>query len=305
MRIEVPAALEGERLDRVVAMATERSRAEVAQLVADGAVRVDDAVVTARSMRVALGARIEVELPEADEGRPEAGDVPFVVVHEEDSFVVVDKPPGLVVHPGAGVRSGTLVNGLIARYPELLGADGIGDRHRPGIVHRLDAGTSGLLVVARTARAYAAIVDQLQRRVVERRYLALVWGSMEASAGVVDAPVGRGTNDRTRMTVAASGRAARTHYQVRERLGDVGRDFTLVECRLETGRTHQIRVHMAAIGHSLVGDARYGSVRGDALRRPFLHAYRLAFDHPLTGAPVAFEVPLPPDLATFLANLRQ
>lgn len=306
VRLDVPAALEGERLDRVIAMLTGRSRGEVAELVAGGAVCVDGVVATGRSVRVAREAVIEVALPEAGDQRPEPEDVAFEVVHEEEAFAVVEKPPGLVVHPGAGVAHGTLANGLVARYPELLSAADLGDPRRPGIVHRLDAGTSGLLVVARTAPAYAALTDQLRRRAVERRYLALVVGAVEATAGVVDAPVGRGTTDRTRMAVAASGRTARTHYRVRERFGHAERDFTLLECRLETGRTHQIRVHMAAIGHPVAADGRYGDPRGlRGLDRPFLHAYRLAFGHPITGVAVSFEAPLPADLATVLSNLRQ
>ena len=304
-RVEVPAGLDGERLDRVIAFATGRSRAEVAALIESGSVRIQDGAVTARSMRVSTGDVIEVDLPEREGVIPQPEDVAFAVVHEDEEIIVVDKPAGVVVHPGAGVPSGTLVNGLIGRYPDLVTTPGVGDPGRPGVVHRLDAGTSGLLVVARTGQAYTSLVGQLQRRTMERVYLALVLGDVEAAGGLVDAPLGRAEGDRTRMAVAAGGRDARTRYTVIERLHN-GRECTLVECRLETGRTHQIRVHMAAIGHPVAGDARYGGIRPDLpLTRPFLHAYRLTFDHPASGDRVSFETPLPPDLASVLANLRR
>jgi len=215
--------------------------------------------------------------------------------------IVVDKPAGVVVHPGAGQRSGTLVQGLLARFPEL--AD-VGDPARPGIVHRLDKGTSGLLVVARTPPAHASLVAQLASRAVDRRYLALVWGRMEAGRGVVDGPVGRSSADPTRMAVSARGRPARTRYEVVQRFREPI-ELTLVECRLETGRTHQIRVHLAAIEHPVVGDARYGRGRPPfAMSRPFLHAARLAFDHPADGRRCQFHSPLPADLESIREALH-
>ena len=192
---------------------------------------------------------------------------------------------------------GTLVNGLLARYPELAG---VGDPGRPGIVHRLDKGTSGLLVVARTQAAYDGLVAQLAAHTAERRYLALVWGHPASAAGLVDAPIGRSPRDPLKMAVVADGREARTRYQVRETF-DRPAPTALLDCRLETGRTHQIRVHLAAIGHPVVGDATYGGVRPALdVPRPFLHAYRLSFDHPATGERLTFESPLPADLATIL-----
>jgi 23S rRNA pseudouridine1911/1915/1917 synthase len=179
----------------------------------------------------------------------------------------------------------------------------VGDPARPGIVHRLDRGTSGLLVVARSPRAYASLTDQLARRRVERRYLALVRGHMPAPAGVIDAPVGRSARDRTRMAVAAGGRSARTRYEVVAAF-DEPEPLSLVACRLETGRTHQIRVHLAAVGHPVVGDDRYGGRRLLGLDRPFLHAAELAFTHPATGEQVRFSSPLPPDLQAVLDRLR-
>jgi 23S rRNA pseudouridine1911/1915/1917 synthase len=300
----VPAALGGERIDRAVALLTGLSRAEVAALVAEGGVRVGGQVVTTRSRKVAEGDLLEVDVPApaGDQGvLAEAGvDVP--VVYADDDVIVVDKPPGLVVHPGAGNPSGTLVNGLLARFPDLAGVGA--NPSRPGIVHRLDKGTSGLLVVARSARAYDSLVAQLKRRSVDRRYLALVAGTVESPGGLVDAPIGRAETQRTRMTVSARGREARTRYEVKERFSEPV-PVTLVECRLETGRTHQIRVHMAAIGHPVIGDTRYhGNRAGLPCPRPFLHAWRLAFDHPGTGERVGWSSPLPPDLDEVRGRLR-
>ena len=302
MREAVPAALAGERVDRVVAMLTGLPRAEVARLVAGGAVRLGGATVAARSRRVVEGEVLEVDVPAARAPAELLADdsVPFAVVYEDDDVLVVDKPAGVVVHPGAGVRDGTLVQGILARFPDVASAGG--DADRPGIVHRLDRGTSGLLAVGRTDAARRALIAQLAERVMERRYLALVWGEVEASQGMVDAPVGRSGGDRTRMAVTAEGREARTRYRVRQRFP--ARGLTLLECTLETGRTHQVRVHLSAIGHPVAGDSRYGGARR-TLRcpRPFLHACLLAFDHPRTGDRVQFESALPGDLAGVLLGL--
>jgi 23S rRNA pseudouridine1911/1915/1917 synthase len=222
-------------------------------------------------------------------------------VHTDEAVVVVDKPPGAVVHPGAGNATGTLVAGLLARYPDLAGVGG--DPTRPGIVHRLDRDTSGLMVVARTEAAHAALVAELAGRRVTRRYLALAWGHHEATAGLVDAPIGRSARDRTSMAVSERGRDAVTHYRVASTYRDPV-EVTLLRCRLETGRTHQIRVHLAAIGHPVVGDARYGGARQSlVVPRLFLHATELAFRHPATGDELRFESPLPPDLAGILDRL--
>jgi 23S rRNA pseudouridine1911/1915/1917 synthase len=295
MRVEVPAALAGERVDRAVAFLTGRTRAAVAELVAAGGVRVGGQPVATRSRRVAEGDILEVDLPaEAAVGlRPDPA-VVVPVVWADDHVAVIDKPAGLVVHPGAGHASGTLVHGLLARFPSL--AEGPGDPGRPGLVHRLDKGTSGLLAVALTAEALGSLRAQLEARTVDRRYTALVWGAVEAGEGLIDAPVGRATADPTRMAVSHRGRVARTRYQVVERY-EAPASLTLLECRLETGRTHQIRVHLAAIGHPVVGDARYGGARAELpAPRPFLHAGRLGFDHPVTGERVDVSAPLPEDL---------
>ncbi len=232
---------------------------------------------------------------------PDPG-VAFGVVHEDDSVIVVDKPAGLVVHPGAGNRDGTLVNGLLARYPELAG---VGNPDRPGIVHRLDAGSSGLLVVARTGAAVGALVTQFAAHTAGRRYQALVWGHPSAAHGIIDAPIGRDPGDPLKMALVAGGRPARTEYEVVARLAAPAA-VALLACRLETGRTHQIRVHLAGIGHPLVGDSVYGDRRATlGLERPFLHAAELSFEHPATGARMTFTSPLPADLADLLASLER
>jgi 23S rRNA pseudouridine1911/1915/1917 synthase len=233
-----------------------------------------------------------VEPPTADPG------VPFEVRWEDEWVAVVAKPPGVVVHPGTGQESQTLVHGLLARYPQI---EDVGDRMRPGIVHRLDRDTSGLMVVALRQEAYETLVEALAARRVTREYLALVWGHPEPARGVVDAPVGRSERNRTRMAVTPSGREARTAYHVVESFERT----SLLELSLETGRTHQIRVHLAAIGHHVVGDPVYGGNRGvSTAQRPFLHARRLRFDHPVTGEAVDVSEPLPDDLERALARER-
>ncbi len=300
MREIVPPALAGERIDRVVAMLTELPRAEVAVLVGQGGVRIGGVTVERSSRKVREGDVIEIEVPDrpvADDLGPDPS-VVIPVVHEDDDVLVVDKPAGLVVHPGAGHVMGTMVQGLLARYPELAGLPpaGAGEADRPGIVHRLDVGTSGLLIVARTPSAYHALVAQLSAREVQRHYRALVLGTVEANAGEVDAPIGRSDRDPTQMAVANSGREARTRYEVRERYREPV-PTTELTCKLETGRTHQIRVHLAAIGHPVVGDGRYGGARPALpMARPFLHAERLEFIHPRSGEVLTFISALPADL---------
>jgi 23S rRNA pseudouridine1911/1915/1917 synthase len=296
----VPAALAGERLDRVVALIGDLSRADAAATIANGGVRVDGRPAAAGKVRLTEGQLVEIDpaalpvpvLPTAD------ADVRFGVVYEDASVIVVDKPAGLVVHPGAGNIEGTLVSGLLARFPDVEGVGG--DPVRPGIVHRLDAGSSGLLVVARTDAAAEALIEQFADHSATRRYDALVWGVPEAPHGIIDAPIGRDRGDPLKMAVVNGGRQARTDYQV---IGSYSTPAVVsrLECRLETGRTHQIRVHLASIGHPLVGDPTYGQRRPTlGLTRPFLHAAELAFDHPETGERVTFASPLAPDLRAWL-----
>jgi 23S rRNA pseudouridine1911/1915/1917 synthase len=300
---QIPDALDGQRIDRVVAIITGESRARAGELVDEGVVLIGDTVVTTRSRKVHAGESVEVRY-DADARSPLPQPDPAVVVpvvFEDDDVIVIDKPPGMVVHPGAGNPDGTLVNGLLARYPEIAG---VGDPARPGIVHRLDKGTSGLLVVARRASAYTSLVQQLSERTASRGYLALVWGHVDPPHGVVDAPIARSDREPTKMAVSARGREARTRYSLVRTFSEPVAT-SLLECHLETGRTHQIRVHLAAIDHPVVGDDRYRGRRTTIeVGRPFLHAASLAFDHPATGERVEFAVPLPPDLAAVLAALR-
>jgi 23S rRNA pseudouridine1911/1915/1917 synthase len=294
----VPAALAGERIDRAVALLTGWSRAEVQVLIDDAAVQVDGRTVI-KSRRLVEGEVVELLAEPEAVGNPTAQDIPIVVVSEDADVIVIDKPAGLIVHPGAGHPDGTLVNGLLNRFPELAA---VGDPARPGIVHRLDANTSGLLAVARTPAAYDALVAALAARTVDRGYLALVWGVPDSGSGIVDAPIGRSVRRPTRMAVREGGRQARTRYAVERTYEDP--EVSLLRCTLETGRTHQIRVHLAAINHAVVGDPAYGGIRsGLDIGRPFLHAATLAFTHPVTGEPQQFASELPPDLVRVLDRL--
>ena len=299
---QIPAALAGERLDRIVALIIDCSRSDAAAVVAAGGVHLDGEPFSVGKARVREGQVVLIDeslvpsipLPEAD------ATVQFQVVHVDEDLIVVDKPAGLVVHPGAGNPSGTLVNGLLARFPEIAE---VGEVHRPGIVHRLDVGTSGLLAVARTERAYHTLVAALSAHEVDRVYRALVWGHPDNQNGVIDAPIGRDVRDPMRMAVVVAGKAARTRYRVLHEYA-TPTEAAALECRLETGRTHQIRVHLAAIGHPVVGDAAYGGVRtGISPPRPFLHAAALELTHPITGALLQFASPLPADLAEVEAAL--
>jgi 23S rRNA pseudouridine1911/1915/1917 synthase len=297
--IPVPAVLAGERVDRAVALLTGWSRADVQVLLARGAIVIDGRAVS-KSHKLVEGAVIEV-LEEPTVGAPPEPDatVEVDVRHADADVIVVAKPAGLVVHPGAGHPDGTLVNGLLARFPDVAA---VGDAYRPGIVHRLDRDTSGLLVVARSQHAYDSLVEQISTRAVDRRYVALVWGALSSPRGVIDAPIGRSTARRTRMAVRDSGKSARTEYEVRAEFAEPV--CSLLDCRLETGRTHQIRVHLSAIGHPVVGDATYGGSRVSiALDRPFLHATHLGFDHPVSGERLSFDDPLPAALEAVLTLL--
>ncbi len=294
----VPASLEGERVDRAVALETGWSRAEVQTLIDDGTVRVDGRTVS-KSRRLVEGEVVEVLASPAGPDALVAEAVDLDILHADADVIVVAKPPGLVVHPGAGNVHGTLVHGLLARYPEIAG---VGQPERPGIVHRLDRDTSGVLLVARSERAYTSLVEQLTERSVERRYDALCWGTPSPVSGVIDAPIGRSQTRRTRMAVSIDGRHARTQYAVLATWVRPG--VARLVCTLETGRTHQIRVHLAAIGHPIVGDGTYGGIRQSlAVGRPFLHARMVAFTHPGTGERLRFEMPLPDDLVAVVEGL--
>jgi 23S rRNA pseudouridine1911/1915/1917 synthase len=284
------------RLDSVVARHLGLPRADVQRAIAEGRIKVDGAI-RPKSFRLTGGESIAGNVPGGGVPEPEGGGVP--VLREDDWLMVISKPAGLPTHPTKTRRAGTLVNRLLGMGVQL---STVGDEDRPGIVHRLDAGTSGIMVVAKDDRAHIALSEMFRGHAVDRRYLALVRGSPGHDEFTVDAPLGR---DRARIRVrSATGREASTVVLVRERLNG----STLVEARPRTGRTHQIRVHVAAIGHPVLGDRRYGGGGEDAIRlgltRPFLHSWRIAFEHPVTGGRVELEDPLPPDLAEALRRAR-
>ncbi len=275
----------------------ELSRARIQKLISLELVTVNGRPVRA-SHRVRAGDRVELQVPDPEMPRIEPEAIPLEVYFEDADVLVVNKPRGLVVHPAVGHYSGTLVNALLHHCRDLSGINGV---LRPGIVHRLDRDTSGLLMVAKNDTAHLALADQLKDREVLRRYTALVHGRLRRETGTVDAPIGRHLRDRQRMAVnPRSGRAARTHYRVVRHL----RNLTLLELTLDTGRTHQIRVHMAHLGHPLVGDLKYGHARPElGLQGQFLHAGALGFRHPRTGEVLVFEAPLPSELAAILERL--
>ena len=300
----VPGTLDAIRVDRVIAMLTGLSRSEATTLVNEGSVSIDDKVVRKGSVVLEEGQHLVAVLPAPDTGvvEPDASVMVDVVLDDED-FAVVNKAAGQVVHPGAGQRTGTLVAGLLARYPQLrdLSDEGLSDPFRPGIVHRLDKGTSGVLVVAKTPEGLVSLRDQLATRSMERTYLGLVEGHVLEERGVVDAPIGRSARNPTLMAVRGDGRPARTGYEVLVRL-EKPHAVTLLRLSLDTGRTHQIRVHMSTIGHPVVNDPRYGHRRDRRLddERFWLHSRTLAFEHPRTGERVVAGASLPVDLASLV-----
>lgn len=287
-----------ERIDKYIAESMDDvSRSQVQLWIADGHVTVNDAKVKS-NYKLSEGDRITVIIPEpaAVEIIPE--NIPLNVVYEDASVIVVNKQRGLVVHPAPGHTSGTLVNALMYHCKDLSGING---ELRPGIVHRIDKDTSGLLMAAKNDKAHASLAAQLKEHSVNRRYVALVHGHVQHDQGTVDAPIGRDTNDRKMFTVTdRNSKEAVTHFSVLERLGD----YTLLELKLETGRTHQIRVHMKFIGHPLVGDPMYGRNKGVKMNGQALHAKTLGFVHPDTGEQMEFTAPLPQDMEDVLASLR-
>ena len=306
-RLEVTEDHQGARLDHfVTAVVPEMSRARVQRLIREGHVLLNGRTVRA-SHAVHAGDAVELEVPPAAPAVPAAEDLPLAVLHDDPDLVVVDKPAGMVVHPAAGHDRGTLVNALLHH---VTGLSGIGGEQRPGIVHRLDRGTSGVMVVAKHDAAHTELSRQFADREVEKEYLGLAWGLLNAGRRI-DAPLGRDPVDRKKIsTRARRARTAVTRITGAERL----RGLTLATIAIATGRTHQIRVHLASIGHPIAGDALYGGVRRHlaadhralaSIERPFLHAWRLAFNHPGDGRRVAFEAPLPADLQGVLDDLRE
>jgi 23S rRNA pseudouridine1911/1915/1917 synthase len=315
----------GQRIDVMLTRALpDLTRSRMQSLIREGAVRrVDGETIEAPNLRVKLGDVFSVTVPEPEDPEPEGEDIALTVVYEDDTVIVIDKPPGLVVHPAAGHASGTLVNALIAHCGASL--SGIGGVRRPGIVHRLDKDTSGLMVVAKTDVAHRSLTEQFAAHGadgrLERGYAAIVWGTLEPSAGRIEGAIGRKLHHRTRMAVVRDehGRHAATRYQTAAKFPASSAiaglpPTTLVRCTLETGRTHQVRVHLAHLGHPLLGDASYGTgfqtrihklapksqLALSQLGRQALHAELLAFEHPQTGKPLRFVSDLPSDLA----NLR-
>jgi 23S rRNA pseudouridine1911/1915/1917 synthase len=329
--IQVPDDQTGQRLDRVLAAhVAELSRSRLKALIEAGTVTIDGATIRDPSHRVKSGAAIALDVPPPQPAAPAAETIPLNVVYEDADIIVIDKPSGLVVHPAAGHWTGTLVNALIAHCGESL--SGIGGERRPGIVHRLDKDTSGLMVVAKNDRAHRRLAAQFAAhgrdgRPFERGYLAFVWDAPDRPRGTVDRPIDRHKSVRTRMAIQEGGREAVTHWQLIERFrtskgtqkakGKADSAASLLACTLETGRTHQIRVHLASIGHPLLGDGVYGTgFRSKAallpqaaqvalkdLGRQALHAHMLAFEHPVTGKLMRFRSELPPDLARLHGKL--
>ncbi len=314
----------GDRLDRVLSLRFDDiSRSRFKELVKAGRVNINGAVVIEPNFRIAPDQEIAVVVPAPEPAIPQPESIPLDIVFEDADLIVIDKPAGLVIHPAAGNWTGTLVNALIAHCGDSL--SGIGGVRRPGIVHRLDKDTTGLLVVAKNDRAHQGLSDQFAAHGrdgrLERAYLALVWGGLDRKSGTIDAALERKATNRQKMAVSTrGGKHAVTHYKVLSSFGGEGNKTlaSLVECRLETGRTHQIRAHMAHIGHPALGDATYGSgfaasarnLTEDAasalavLKRQALHAYKLGFEHPVSAEALKFESPLPVDIQALLTALK-
>ena len=300
MTRELTAATEhaGIRLDAFLSADGALTRSQAARLIAEGRVRVNGKPA-AKSARLSGGETVTVDVPQLRETALPPQDIPLDVVYEDDDVIVVNKPTGLVVHPAPGHPDGTLVNALLHHCGDSL--SGIGGEKRPGIVHRIDRDTSGLIIAAKNDAAHAALSAQLSDHTLSRTYECLVSGNMKQDSGTVDAPIGRSSADRKKMAVVPGGRRAVTHWEVVARYPGV----THLRCRLETGRTHQIRVHMAYIGHPILGDTVYGAKKPvPGLTGQCLHATGLRFVHPRTGEPVELHCPLPPEFTAMLQKLQ-
>ncbi|MGM9498355.1 RluA family pseudouridine synthase [Desertifilum tharense IPPAS B-1220] len=294
-----------QRLDRYLAETLpDLSRSRVQKLIEDGQVEVNDQVCTSKKLLVSQGDRLQVTIPEVQIlDQLIAEDIPLDILYEDSDLLIVNKPAGLVVHPAPGHESGTLVNAILAHCPDLAG---IGGEKRPGIVHRLDKDTTGAIAIAKNDFSLNHLQGQIQAKTARREYLGVVYGAPTAASGTIDLPIGRHPVDRKKMAVVPierGGRSAVTHWQVRERLGN----YTLMHFQLETGRTHQIRVHCAAIKHPIVGDPEYSSGRSVGVNLPgqALHAWRLQLQHPVSGETVEAIAPLPASFTTLLQVLRR
>ena len=293
-----------DRLDRYLSQQSpDLSRSRIQQLIEQGNVQVNDKVCTSKKATVQVGDRISLTIPEAIplDLQPEA--IPLDILYEDDSLIIINKPAGLVVHPAAGHESGTLVNALLAHCPNLAGIGGV---QRPGIVHRLDKDTTGAIAIAKTDLAHQHLQAQLKAKTARREYLGIVYGAPSADKGTIDQPIGRHPIDRKKMAVVPvekGGRPSVTHWQARERLGN----YTLMHFQLETGRTHQIRVHSAYMGHPIVGDPVYSAGRSVGVNLPgqALHAWRLTLQHPVTQEWIEVTAPIPKSFITLLEVLRR
>ena len=302
INIQVPENTD--RLDRYLSQElSDLSRARIQQLIQQGCVQINDTVCTSKKINLKIGDRITLEIPAIQPLELIAEDIPLDILYEDDELIILNKPAGLVVHPAPGHPDGTLVNALLAHCPNLPGIGGV---QRPGIVHRLDKDTTGAIVIAKTDRAYQHLQAQLQAKTARREYLGLIYGVPKTDTGSINLPIGRNPQDRKKMDIVSveeGGRAAITHWQVKERFGN----YTLMHFQLETGRTHQIRVHSAKIGHPIVGDPIYSSAHSVGVNLPgqALHAWKLQLQHPVSGDLVEVTAPLPRSLTTLLEVLRR
>ncbi len=297
--LEVKPENEGERLDKFIADNSDISRSYAAKLCDEGLVTLSDKQLKKKD-RVSVGDKIVIQIPEPTELSVEGEDIPLDIVYEDSDVIVINKPQGMCVHPAVGNESGTLVNGLVYHCGNELSA--INGVIRPGIVHRIDKDTSGLLIVAKNNDAHLKLSEQLKERKALRKYIAIVNGNIREDGGTVNKPISRNPSDRKKMAVVAGGREAVTHFNVLERFGQ----YTLIECILETGRTHQIRVHMASIGHSIVGDPLYGIKKEKFnLNGQLLHAKTIGFEHPSTGKMMEFSSEIPEYFENVLKKLRK
>ena len=297
MEVRIEVSVVGQRLDKAVAELTFLSRSLANEQIKDGRILVNGQVKKAKYV-VKEGDVISYELPEPEVVEYVPEDIPLEIVYQDEDVAVVNKPQGMVVHPSAGHTSGTLVNALMYHIKDLSGINGV---LRPGIVHRIDKDTSGLLMIAKNDQAHVALADELKNKKSLRKYWAIVHGNLPNDRGVIEAPIGRSEKDRKKQAVTAKGKPALTRFQVLERFGD----FSLVELQLETGRTHQIRVHMAYIGHPVAGDEVYGPRKTLKGHGQFLHARTLGFTHPRTGEVLEFTAEAPAIFQETLAKLRQ
>jgi 23S rRNA pseudouridine1911/1915/1917 synthase len=293
-----------DRLDRYLSQElSELSRSRIQQLIEQGHVQINAQVCISKKIHLKTGDRITLEIPAIQPLQIQAADIPLDILYEDDELIILNKPAGLVVHPAPGHPDGTLVNAILAHCPNLPGIGGV---QRPGIVHRLDKDTTGAIAIAKTDLAYQHLQAQLQAKTARREYLGLVYGVPKTETGSIDLPIGRNPQDRKKMAIVSvedGGRTAVTHWQVQERLAN----YTLIHFQLETGRTHQIRVHSAKMGHPIVGDPVYGSGRSVGVNLPgqALHAWKLQLQHPLSGNLVQVTAPPPPSFTTLLEVLRR